>query len=62
MEFNMIFDFAVRSFVTWRNRARTRTSIEHLDDYLLRDIGLTRDSIKTAIKKDTQYPFGPNPR
>ena len=58
----MNFDFAIRSFVAWRNRARTRTSLEHLDDHLLRDIGLRRDSINAAVRQHTQYPFGPTSR
>ena len=31
----------------WLERARARDELAHLDDHLLRDIGLTRDSVRT---------------
>ena len=45
-----------------RKRVATRTRLEDLDDRLLRDIGLTRDSIASAVRRETQFPYGPTIR
>ncbi|HEX2115744.1 MAG TPA: DUF1127 domain-containing protein [Alphaproteobacteria bacterium] len=37
--------------VIWQERARERRRLASLDDYLLRDIGLSRSAIEREIRK-----------
>ena len=45
--------YAAVVLVTWAERRRTRTSLKHLDNHLLKDIGLTP---KEALI-ESQRPF-----
>lgn len=37
--------------VTWEMRRRTRRHLVHLDDHLLRDVGLTRNEAKIEARR-----------
>lgn len=40
-------------FVSWAERRRSRNALKHLDDHMLRDIGLTR----TIADEEARRPF-----
>ena len=42
-----IFDMAK----IWHSRHKERTQLGYLDDRLLRDVGLSRDQVKTEVSK-----------
>lgn len=44
---------AVVTFVQWQERRRSRIALGHLDDHLLRDVGLEQD----IALKEAQKPF-----
>jgi uncharacterized protein YjiS (DUF1127 family) len=50
------------SLMAARKRAAALTRAEDLDDHMLRDIGLTRDAIASAVRRETQFPYGPTIR
>lgn len=54
--------YPLRSLMASRKRAAARKRLEDLDDHLLRDIGLTRDSIASAVRRETQFFYGPSIR
>jgi uncharacterized protein YjiS (DUF1127 family) len=37
--------------VTWQERARQRRQLASLDDYLLRDLGLSRSQVHSELRK-----------
>ena len=41
----------VVAIAKWEAHARTRTHLKHLDDHLLRDIGVTRDAANTEAAR-----------
>jgi uncharacterized protein YjiS (DUF1127 family) len=43
--------YAALQLVTWQERARSRRQLAGLDDYLLRDLGLSRSQIDREIRK-----------
>lgn len=40
-----------RMLLTWQTRARARRHLQYLDDYLLKDIGLTRADVEREACK-----------
>lgn len=42
---------AAARLVTWQERARERRRLAALDDYLLRDMGLSRSQVETEMRK-----------
>jgi uncharacterized protein YjiS (DUF1127 family) len=40
----------------WAERARQRRQLAELDDYMLRDIGLTRSDVANEIRKPFWLP------
>ena len=45
--------FSAVVFVTWAERRRTRISLRHLDDHLLKDVGISRHE----ALKESRLPF-----
>ena len=43
-------------FAAWQNRARQRRHLAGLDDYMLRDIGLSRADVHREISKPVWRP------
>ena len=43
--------FAAMQLVTWQERARERRRLAALDDYLLRDMGLSRSQVESETSK-----------
>ena len=42
---------AAVALVTWQERARQRRHLASLDDYLLRDLGLSRSDVYAELRK-----------
>ncbi|WP_119462796.1 DUF1127 domain-containing protein [Rhodospirillaceae bacterium SYSU D60014] len=51
-----LFALLLHTLVEWQERARRRRSLAHMDDRLLRDIGLTRSMIEAEASKPFWHP------
>ena len=46
----------LRTLILWHHRARSRAALRRLDDHLLRDIGLSRETAERVASKPFWRP------